>query len=349
MTDQLKAVPYINDILRQPEALQNTLSALAKQNMQDLTTLVSDFRSGKQNRIILTGMGSSFHALRPLLLALLQQSIPAILLETSELIHYSPALLSEDSLIVAVSQSGASVEIKYLLKQLPPKGKLIGVTNTPGSPLTERSDVLLLTQAGPENSVSCKTYITALAALAVIQAELTGLDVQAVLTKLAPLSEAILGYLSNLENYVSSLESRLQDINHVILAGRGVSMAAALTGGLIIKEAAHFPAEGMSCAAFRHGPQEMISERIFIMVYEGLDPTRAINRNLVDDIRKNGGRAALVETSQGRDVFHLPAVPAIGLPIVEILPAQILSVALAKLNDHTPGQFSMSSKITSVE
>ena len=134
--------------------------------------------------------------------------------------------------------------------------------------------------------------------------------------------------------------------------GGGVSLAAAGTGGLIIKEAAHFPAEGMSCAAFRHGPLNMVSKRNFVLVYEGLEPTRAFNRNLVKDIQALGGNAALVEIDPVRDVFHLPAVPGVppaGLAILEILPAQMLSVALARLNDHVPGQFTWGSKVTSTE
>ena len=118
---------------------------------------------------------------------------------------------------------------------------------------------------------------------------------------------------------------------------------------MIIKEAAHFPAEGMSCAAFRHGPLDMASPQTFVLVYEGLDPTRALNRNLVADIRKVGGVAALVEVAPDRDVFHLSAVPSSGLAILEILPAQILAVALARLHSHIPGQFSWGSKVTNIE
>jgi len=210
-------------------------------------------------RIILTGMGSSYHVFHPLLLALLRQGLPAQMLETSELVHHAPALLSADSLIVAVSQSGASAEILGLLKRLPSQAGLIAVTNAFGSPLAGRADALLLTRAGTENTVSCKTYVTALAALAVLEAVMIGRYPTASLSELAGLPEAVAGYLSGLSDYLDALEKRLQGVKYVILAGRGASLAAAGTGGLIIKEAAHFPAEGMSSAAYRHGPLDMAS------------------------------------------------------------------------------------------
>ena len=78
-------------------------------------------RSGRWQRVILTGMGSSYHALHPLLLGLLGHGIPAQMVETSELIHHAAGLIAPEALIVAVSQSGASVEILELMKQLPPR------------------------------------------------------------------------------------------------------------------------------------------------------------------------------------------------------------------------------------
>ena len=349
MLDQLLSVPYIDDILHQPEALKDTLSDFNGADFIDISKLALQLRSGGFQRIILTGMGSSFHALHPLLLGLLGHGLPALMLETSELVHHTPGLISAGSLIVAVSQSGASAEILQLLKQLPPGARLIGVTNTPGSPLATRANAVLLTRAGSENTVSCKTYVTALAALAILESILTGCDLAATLSWLGNVPEAIAGYLSGLQTYLETLEKRLQNVQYLILAGRGASLAAVGTGGLIIKEAAHFPAEGMSSAAFRHGPLEMASPQTFVLVYEGLEPTRSLNRNLVTDIRKVGGEAALVEVASVRDVFRLPSVPSAGLAILEILPAQVLSLALARLQNHVPGQFTWGSKVTGTE
>jgi len=352
MTDQLLSNPYINDILQQPQALKDTLSALAGAELEDISRLGTQLRSGRWQRVILTGMGSSYHVLHPLLLGLLRQGIPAQMVETSELIHQQAGLITPDALIVAVSQSGASVEVLQLLRSLPPQAGLIGVTNTPGSPLASRAEALILTHAGTENMVSCKTYVTALVALVVLEALLTGRDPGKALAELESLPEAVAGYLAGLVVTLENLEQRLQGVQYLALAGRGSSLAAAGTGGLIIKEAAHFPAEGMSCAAFRHGPLNMVSEQNFVLVFEGLEPTRALNRNLVDDIQKHGGNAALVGIGPVTGAFHLPAVPVIsagGLAVLEILPAQMLSIALARLHGHIPGQFPWGSKVTSTE
>jgi glucosamine--fructose-6-phosphate aminotransferase (isomerizing) len=126
-------------------------------------------------------------------------------------------------------------------------------------------------------------------------------------------------------------------------------LAATGAGSLIIKEAARFPAEGMSCAAFRHGPMEMASPEVYVLVYEGTGQTSALNAGLVADIQKAGGRSVLVGPGSGDDVFRIPPVSVEGLPVLEILPAQMLSLALALQQGHAPGQFVNASKVTSSE
>jgi len=349
MTNSFPNNPYVQDILDQPGALNRTLSSFRRSNFSEFPSLAGQLRSGVLRRIVLTGMGSSYHAFYPLFLGLLQRGLQAQMIETSELVHYAAGLISPDTLIVLASQSGHSAEVVQLLKRIPDGCPLIGITNTADSPLASRAGAVLLTQAGPEYSVSCKTYVTALAALAVLEKLLTGGDPGPVLADLEGLPAAVSGYLSRLEGDIEQVKGKLEGVRYLVLAGRGPSLAAAGTGGLIIKEAAHFPTEGMSCAAFRHGPLDLVSPETFVLVYEGLPATAGLNANLMADIQRAGGRSALVTTGTDEDAFHLPAIHAEGQPILEILPAQILSLALSLLRGHTPGQFSLGTKVTSVE
>jgi len=348
MKNPLTNNAYINDILHQPDALRDTLSAFERQPFDEVRRLADQLSAGSIKNIVLTGMGSSYHALQPLRLTLIGHSLPAELFETSELIHFLPGLLSSDALIVAVSQSGQSVEMLQLLDKVGPKTPLLAVTNTPDSPLAQRSDAILLTHAGSETTVSCKTYETALAALSLLGDLLTGRGPLETLEALAASGGAMAQYLSRWEAHVEVLRQQLKEVRHLIVTGRGTSLAAAGTGGLIVKESAHFPAEGMSSAAFRHGPFEMVSPAMFVLVLAGLGPTRQLNANLVADVRKAGGRAELISVEQGQGPFSLPPTPEAGLPLLEILPVQMVSIALAVLNGHNPGQFERATKITLV-
>jgi len=349
MTNPLLSAPYVEDILYQPKALRETLAAMARSGGKNLSGFAQSLRSGRLRRIVLTGMGSSYHGLHPLYLTLIEQGFHVQWMETSELIHHAPSLIMPDTLVVAVSQSGSSAEIVRLLERTGNEVPVIGVTNTQDSPLASGATEAFLTFAGPEHSVSCKTYLTALVILTVIGEVLKGGNLEPVLSKLQMLPEAVAHYLASLESNVDVLIQRLEGVKYLVLVGRGRSLAATGAGSLIIKEAARFPAEGMSCAAFRHGPMEMASPEVYVLVYEGTGQTSALNAGLVADIQKAGGRSVLVGPGSGDDVFRIPPVSVEGLPVLEILPAQMLSLALALQQGHAPGQFVNASKVTSSE
>jgi glucosamine--fructose-6-phosphate aminotransferase (isomerizing) len=347
--NSLSSNAYVHDILDQPLALRNTIDALSHMDLSAFRSVISKFNSGKLRRIVLTGMGSSFHVFQPLFLTLIAHGLNAQMIETSELIHYAESLIEPSTLIVAASQSGRSAEIIQLLEKVQGKVMLIGVTNSSDSPLATRADAVLSTEAGVESTVSCKTYVTAQAALAVLARILTGQEMDSTLTELQRAPGLVADYLNRWEDHVEAAMDDVKDIQSLMLAGRGISLAAARTGGLIIKEAAHFPAEGMSCAALRHGPLDMMSSRILAVIFEGDRKTARLNTALVADLRKAGGRAYLVRQSDEVDVFSFPPSSLTILPILEILPAQMLSLALALTWRHIPGQFEYITKVTSVE
>jgi len=137
-------------------------------------------------------------------------------------------------------------------------------------------------------------------------------------------------------------------VRDVFLVGRGESLAAAQTGALTIKESAHFHAEGMSSAALRHGPFEMLKEGIFVGVFAGDAKTRELNERLVKDINGTAARAVLfAEDAQG--VCRLPRVPDALRTIEEVLPVQMMMLALAALAGREAGKFERATKVTAEE
>jgi glucosamine--fructose-6-phosphate aminotransferase (isomerizing) len=120
-------------------------------------------------------------------------------------------------------------------------------------------------------------------------------------------------------------------------------------GGLIVKEAAHLHSEGLSSAAYRHGPIEMLSPEVYVVVYEGDSSVAPLNRGLAGDIRKAGGRVALSGTGAELDVFRLPEVSSAARPIIEMLPVEMITLAAAALAGREPGRFERITKVTAVE
>ena len=338
---------YLRDILDQPHALERTLAGL--KSSKALQHLAARLSGNKFQRVVLTGMGASFHALHPLSLQLVSHGYTSVMVETSELVHHNKRFFDPKTLIVAVSQSGRSAEMVRLAEVNRARCPIIAVTNTPSSPLANHGTASVLTQAGHEFSVSCKTYVTALMALQWLGDVLCERDSRRTRHELKQAAQAAAAYLADWKSYVQTLVHTLSGVRHLFLVGRGASLAAVGTGALIVKEADHFHAEGMSSAAFRHGPFEMLSEETFVLVFSGDSRTRQLNSRLLGDIQQQGGRAEFVGETAASECFRLKDYGQSVRPIVEILPVQMITLALAIHAGREPGKFELATKVTTTE
>lgn len=338
---------YLQDILYQPQALRKTLEHL--RSSVDLPSRIGEIRQQRHERIILTGMGSSLHALYPLQLILTAHGETVCRIETSELIHSMPAMLRSDSVIIAVSQSGQSAEVVRLLQENEGRAKIIAVTNVEDSPLDRGADLTIPTHCGEEFSVSAKTYVAALLALEVFGALWCGSDLVELYSELTEAIDLLAKYLKNWREHVNSLADELKGIRRLFVLGRGRSLASCGTGALIVKESTRSFAEAMSSAAFRHGPMEAVDEETLVLVFDGDIPTRELNRKLVREIRERAKRAEIIGDGAEIQALSLQGDLSSALPILEILPIQMLTLAIAARSGFEAGRFEYAMKITTEE
>ena len=337
---------YLQDLLEQPDAVARTLEGLNEADA--VASYAGQLRKGRFRSVVLTGMGSSYWACRPLYLRLLSAGFAPVMVETSELIHYERGWLTRQSLVIAVSQSGRSAEIVKLMELARGECEVLGVTNTPDSPLGVLSTCVLPTRAGAEHTVSCKTYVATLLALEWLGDALCGAAGATLADQARAAVEPMRAYLRQWPAHVRELMSMLEGARHLFIVGRGSSVAAAETGGLILKESTHCQAEGMSAATFRHGPLEMVSDAVFVLILEGDECSAPLSRKLAADIRAAGGRAAVVSSS-AQGVLELPYVSERMRPLMEILPVEMMTLALAAAKGREPGRFEHARKITETE
>ena len=159
---------------------------------------------------------------------------------------------------------------------------------------------------------------------------------------------AVQNYLVRRREYVQIWHGSSRT-RHLFLLGRGSSLAAVGTGALIIKESDHFQAEGMSSAAFRHGPFEMLSDETFVLVFTGHKKTRSLNQTPLRRCSRETLRAELVGENAESTPFLCPPAQRSIRPIFEILPVQMITLALAAQVGREPGRFVLASKITTQE
>ncbi|MBN8735426.1 MAG: SIS domain-containing protein [Xanthomonadales bacterium] len=337
---------YFSDLMAQPDALKATFNHLTQSGAW---RAAKDFVVDRAwRRVVLTGMGSSYHALHALNLSLIAAGFTPIMIETAELVHYALPLCDAGTLVILVSQSGRSAETLRLL-DANRDAAVLGITNTPGSPLARRADLSLLTQAGAESSVSCKTYVTTMLVLAWLSAIVSNRGESETLARLRPIALHVAKYLAKWRHHVDELGGLLDGSRHLFLAGRGRSLATVGTGALIIKESSHVHAEGMSSAAFRHGPLEMLQDDMTTIVFDGDEPTRMLNQRLASQLSGSGFRCSQVGVDAGLESLRIHDCDTDLLPILEILPVEMMTLALAGLAGREAGKFEHASKVTETE
>jgi glucosamine--fructose-6-phosphate aminotransferase (isomerizing) len=346
---------YLDDILEQPDALRRSIAGYPL-NDPDLVRLAQKVQSGGYHQIILTGMGSSFYNCYPLWLSLTQRAIPANMIETSELIHYVPEAITERTLLIAVSQSGESIEIKNLTQIRRRPGLCVSVTNGLENTLARWSDLTLDTWAGNEATVSSKTYVTALAVLHLLSCQLIEQELEVAQEALRQVSYALGDFLTDWQSKKEFVADFLGPSETLVFIGRGPSMASALTGALITQESSKVFCSAASAAQFRHGPLEVARPGFQAVVFAGNHATTAFNERLAREISTYGGQVLFITPNPDADQMpsgiaqlSIPQAPPAILPILEIAPVELLTIALAEARGYEPGVFEHCGKITTVE
>ena len=337
---------YIGDILSQPAALREALinyssSALDKINLAEF------------DRVILSGMGSSCYAAYPALIELSKQATPVQLVNAAELLHSLRGMIAPRCLLWLNSQSGRSAEPVNLLEQIEVQSpaRLLTFVNDVSSPMGERADVCIPIHAGEEATVSTKTYTNMLAVNLLAAIQLNGGNVDLAMQEMRAAADSMESYLVNWETRVQELDDALGEFDELFLIGRGASMSAVWNGSLTNKEAAKYAFEGMHAADFRHGPLEIVSEGFAALIFAGAGQTSALNRELAREIIGYGGNALWLDSAPDLEIptIFFPETSELTRPLVEILPMQMLTLAMANRKHIEAGKFRHLSKITDRE
>jgi glucosamine--fructose-6-phosphate aminotransferase (isomerizing) len=338
---------FVEELLRQPETLGTAIPKFAPDS---LAWISQSIRSGRIDRIVMTGMGASHYGTYPAWLILAQHGHPAYWVETAELLHYAMELIKPKTLLWITSQSGRSAEVHSLLELLG-QGRgatILAVTNETDSPLAERADFVMPLYAGEELTVSTCTYLNTLAATQLTALEAVGIPIAQGKDDLLATAHSISQYLESWESRVNLLRSTARGMGHLIALGRGSSYATAMVGALILKEAAKIDAEGMSAGQFRHGPLELAGPGLTVLVLESPPQTSDLDRRLARSLLANGTDCYWGSSTHDDELptLMIPSSSGIGRPAAEITLFQLLSVAICQEVGISPGVLLRSGKVT---
>jgi glutamine---fructose-6-phosphate transaminase (isomerizing) len=265
--------------------------------------------------------------------------------------RYRDPIISSNMLTVVISQSGETADTLAAQREAKSKGsKTLAICNVVGSMITREAAGSLMTHAGPEIGVaSTKAFtcqLTALFILAMYLAEvrekLAPEQSRALVQELLRIPgklEAVLSYDTIYDDMVKQL-FRASDFLYL---GRGIHFPMALEGALKLKEISYIHAEGYPAGEMKHGPNALIDGNLPVVVIATHDPASESSRTLYEktlsNIQEVKAREGIVVAvaNEGDDevakvanhVIHVPATDELLLPILEIVPLQLLAYHIA--------------------
>jgi glucosamine--fructose-6-phosphate aminotransferase (isomerizing) len=321
----------LDDILRQPLELSRLLERL-NGPYAGLMNQAAGLIAGAKH-VYVTGIGSSWAASISVATLFEMGGRPVTQIDASELLHF--AVIAPDSVIVALSRSGRSIEISELLAGIGHSGAhLIAITNAVESPLGRAANVCIPVETPYDYAVSVNMYSTIALAGAVLAATVTQQWSSGLACELEHAFEATAAVCGSWRNAMEHSVWFSPEASTYFLA-RGPSLATCYEARLLWEEAAKLPATAMSTGAFRHGPQEMIRPGIRFGVW--IDPARMreTDLNVADDLRRLGCLVMLVGQKLPRDAadlaLELPSTPPDWQFMIDMIPPQLAAERLARL------------------
>ncbi len=347
---------FIAEISGQPDALRRAGAALADQ--RDALERVHA-AGGVSSPIVFTGMGSSYAACYPAVTHLAGRGILALLADAAELLHFRQPILTAETLLAIVSQSGESAEVVKLAAETHERSRrpsILTITNGMANALSRHGDVRLDTRAGPEEGPSTMTFGATVVQLAAVAGLLAGEDVDLTIERTrAAAGDAASAVERLLEDATPRSEQLARWLGRhelIVILGRGAARGAAWMGALLLKETGTI-AESLGSAAFRHGPFELAGPGLAAVVVATEPETRDLDLGLARDL-VDAGAAVLVVTPDGEGpsgahVFATGYEDHLISPAVSILPVQLLAWRLSAERGRTPGTFTRARKVTTRE
>jgi glucosamine--fructose-6-phosphate aminotransferase (isomerizing) len=335
---------YLSDFRAQPETLKRLCLAYTSGDLDHSLGRAAGILRRADLPACLTGMGASYFALFAAKAMLDRARFPVRVEETGYLVEYGLSSLLPGQPVVAVSQSGRSVEAARLAEELPSANPLIVITNDPTTALSLRAQVVLPLLADPDLSVALKTYTATVALLLMLAVETTGapaIDLRRALVDGDPMGAAI----ARVERDLPQILQFVGDPKWVPVLGRGPSLASAFGAGLLLKETAKLPAEGVDAGQFRHGAVEVIQKGMMAVLFAPRGRSAALNLRLATELERYGAKVLMIGDGGGttssatRLVIASQVADEYLSPVFEIVPMQLLSHALASARGVEPGAF----------
>jgi glutamine---fructose-6-phosphate transaminase (isomerizing) len=335
------------EIDEQPAAIRDTLAGRVVHGHLQLDELrVSDDVLREVSKVFVVACGTAFHSGMVAKYAIEHWTRLPVEIEIASEFRYRDPVLGPDTLTLAVSQSGETIDTLEAARHARRQGShVIAVTNTVGSSLAREADGVIYMHAGPEIGVAAtKTFATQMVSLhlvALYLAQVRGFmfpeEIGEVLDRMDELPQQVQRALQ-LDGRCRELAERFRTARDVLFMGRHTGYPAALEGALKLKELSYIHAEGYPAGELKHGPIALVEEGVPVVAVATRCHVYPKILSNIQEVRARGADVIAVATEGDTEiagfaqhVLEVPATPELLSPVVVSVPLQLFAYHVARL------------------
>jgi glucosamine--fructose-6-phosphate aminotransferase (isomerizing) len=338
----------LKEIHEQPDAIRDTLvgrtDARGMLALDELHLPADVLR--EIDKVFVVACGTAFHAGLVAKYAIEHWTRIPVEIEIASEFRYRDPVLGPDTLTLAVSQSGETIDTLEAARHAKRQGsRVIAVTNTVGSSLAREADGVLYTHAGPEIGVAAtKTFSTQMVALhltalylAQVRASMFPDEIAEIVEDMRALPDRVRTAIG-LDRQIRGVAERYASARDVLFIGRHTGYPAALEGALKLKELSYVHAEGYPAGELKHGPIALIEPGVPVVAVATECHVYPKMLSNIQEVRARGADVIAV-ASRGderiRDladeVLFVPRTPELLSPVAVVVPLQLLAYHVAQL------------------
>jgi len=356
----------LKEIYEQPEAVAETLGDRIRHGELVLESLgMTETELRNLRRIVIVAAGTSYHA--GVVGRYMIEEWARVPVEpdiASEWIYRNP-VLSKDTLVIGISQSGESRDTINAIKLARQLGaRTLAITNLMGSQITREAESVLYTRCGLEIGVAAsKTFTAQVALLALIGLKLAQVrrtlppkEVEFILDRLYLLPDKILQFLDG-DHPIEEIAQRFYDRPFFLYLGRHIGLPVALEGALKLKEISYIPTDAYSAGEMKHGPIALLEEGtpvVCVAIDQKVIYDKVVSN--IQETRARGAHVIAIATDGNEDIQHhaddviyVPKTPAFLQAVLAVVPLQLLAYRIARLRDLNVDQPRNLAKTVTVE
>ena len=356
----------LKEIYEQPEAVGETLGDRVRHGKLVLESLgMTETELQNLRRIVIVAAGTSYHA--GVVGRYMIEEWARLPVEpdiASEWIYRNP-VLSKDTLVIGISQSGESRDTINAIKLARELGaRTVAITNLMGSQITREAAAVLYTRCGLEVGVcASKTFTAQVALLALIGLKLAQVrktlepnEVEFILDRLYELPDKILQFLDG-DHPIEEIAQRFFDKPFFLYLGRHIGLPVALEGALKLKEISYIPADAYSAGEMKHGPIALLEEGtpvVCVATDQNVIYDKVVSN--IQETRARGAHVIAIATDGNEDIQHhaddviyVPRSPAFLQSVLAVVPLQLLAYRIARLRGLNVDQPRNLAKTVTVE